>query len=446
MTSSRQHTGSSRNLLIVGLLLSATGLAGYILWLSTGVLVRDGNWVGVDFQVYYQAAKALARGENIYTAGISPPYVYPPLLSLLAYPLSILPITPATILWKLLQHLCLFIAGALLAALSPKGVRPLVVGVLLLSLLLVPFHDEIRVGESNSLILALVVGSIALAARATNDNVLASSYSDSKLAIGGGLLALAVSIKVLPVLLLAYFWWRGPRVIAAWATGLFVTLQLFTLVVTPTNTVHYWLVEFPGLFGQAFPFLDNQSLNAFFSRALVPGDPAYPSTQIAGGELLRPILTWLSNLAVIAASLRVLSRFPSPLFIQDPTNRNVRLLLEVGLVLLTTHLVSGSTWLHHLIALAVPVAGLLGVWWLLLEIGYRVSGIGWMARVGGLLLAGVALAWEPEELVLLADRIAPANESLALFSSTFPMLVVIGLWIAVARAISGLQQASSPPA
>src|SRR5688572_18060127 len=94
-----RHTSYPRIILILGLLLSVIGIVGYTLWLSSGVLVRDGNWVGVDFQVYYQAAKALARGENIYTAGISPPYVYPPLLALLVYPLSTLPITPATILW-----------------------------------------------------------------------------------------------------------------------------------------------------------------------------------------------------------------------------------------------------------------------------------------------------------------------------------------------------------
>jgi hypothetical protein len=249
-----------------------------------------------------------------------------------------------------------------------------------------------------------------------------------------------VSIKVLPVLLLAYFWWRGPRALAAWATGIFVALQLISLLITPTNTLHYWLVEFPRLFGQAFPFLDNQSLNAFFSRALLPGDPAYPSTQIADAEALRPILTWIINIAVVAATIWVLARSPSPQSAPDPNTRNVRLLLETGLVILTTHLVSGSTWVHHLIALAVPVAGLLA------GIGYRVSGVGWVLGAAGLVAAGVVLAREPEEWVLTADSIAPSNPALALLFSALPMLIVIGLWIAVARTLgkSGPNSAPKP--
>src|SRR5438876_92479 len=64
-------------------LLGAVGVIGYVLWAVNGGLVREGNWVGVDFHVYYMAAKALGQGQNIYDVGISPPYVYPPLLAVL---------------------------------------------------------------------------------------------------------------------------------------------------------------------------------------------------------------------------------------------------------------------------------------------------------------------------------------------------------------------------
>ena len=161
-TSSAKSGGTSTALARQAWALAAAGLAGYALWLLGGALVRDGNWLGVDFQVYYQAAKVLGRGENIYAAGISPPYVYPPLLAVLVYPLSLLQIGPATILWKAFQHICLMAAGLLLTRMSPASVRPPVAGVLLIGLLLVPVRDEIVVGESNSLILALVVGAVAL--------------------------------------------------------------------------------------------------------------------------------------------------------------------------------------------------------------------------------------------------------------------------------------------
>jgi hypothetical protein len=410
----------------MGAALGVLGILGYALWIAGGALMRDGNWIGVDFQVYYQAAKSLARGENIYTAGISPPYVYPPLLAALVTPLAGLAITPATIFWKVLQHISLLIAGVGLTALSPRGVRPLVGGVLLASLLLVPVRDEIRVGESNSLILALVVGSTFFAARTLGRAE--AGCRDTPAAVGGALLALAVGIKVLPVLVLAYFWWRGPRALALWGTAIFVGLQLVTLALTPQNTIHYWLVEFPGLFGQAFPFLDNQSLNATFSRALLPGDPSYPPTQIAEGEALRPVLTWAANLLVLGAAVWVLARVTRRA--DAPSGeRRVRLLLEVGLVLLTTHLVSGSTWVHHLVALGVPVAGLIGAWWV------QGAGRGWVPLAAGLGLAGAALAREPEEWVLWADSLAPGTPALALLASSLPMFAVIGLWMGVAFAL-----------
>ena len=107
------------------------------------------------------------------------------------------------------------------------------------------------------------------------------------MAVAGMLLALAAGIKVLPLLLVAYFWWRGPRRVAAFATAGFVALQLATLVVTP-STARYWFVEFPSLFGQTFPFLDNQSFNAAISRAFLPTDPSLPDMQILTGDCCDP--------------------------------------------------------------------------------------------------------------------------------------------------------------
>src|SRR5690348_1728351 len=86
---------------VIGVLLACAGVVGYALWLASGVLVKEGNWVGVDFHVYYTAAHVLEQGQDIYTAGISPPYVYPPLLAILTLPLAALPVNAATIIWKL---------------------------------------------------------------------------------------------------------------------------------------------------------------------------------------------------------------------------------------------------------------------------------------------------------------------------------------------------------
>jgi alpha-1,2-mannosyltransferase len=411
--------------------MALVGIVGYVWWAVSGSLVKDGSWVGVDFHVYYQVARVLRQGEDIYSAGISPPYVYPPLLAILVVPLSVLPVGAATILWKLLQHVCLLVAGWLLVRLAPVGVRPLAVGTLLLGLLTAPLHDEIQVGESNSLVLALVVGAIWVIARTEAGSREAQFRSPGSrmtgLVLAGMMLALAVSIKVLPVLLVAYLWWRGPRVVAGVASGGFVALQLISLAITP-SMAHYWLVEFPGLFGQAFPFLDNQSLNAFFSRALLPGDPNIPQMQVANGEGLRPVITWVVNVGVVAATAWVLWRSGKQQGTERGTGK-VLLLLEVGLVLLTIHLVSGSTWLHHLIDLAVPIMALLSVWWVSQD--RRTI----LAEVGALVIGLAALVPHPGDWLSWAGVVAPGNAPLGLFASSVQMLVVVGLWGAVAVSI-----------
>src|SRR5688572_1234167 len=125
-----------RLMLLAGGLMGAFGLGGYLYWLLTAGLVRESNWIGVDFHVYYAAAQALRSGQDIYSTAISPPYVYPPFLAVLAIPLSALSVTAATILWKLLQHICLLVVGLLLLNMAPRRVRPLAAGVLLLGLLI----------------------------------------------------------------------------------------------------------------------------------------------------------------------------------------------------------------------------------------------------------------------------------------------------------------------
>ena len=113
---------------------------------------------------------------------------------------------------------------------------------------------------------------------------------------------------------------------------------------------------------------------------------------------------------------------------------NVRLLLEVGLVLLTTHLVSGSTWLHHFVMLSIPVLGLLGAWRLgslphYGEIPSTRRTVVYALAIGG---AFAALLNRPEGWVYAINSAAPARPLLALLASSIGMWVVVGLWAAVA--------------
>jgi len=98
-------------------------VGGYFVWWATAGLVRDGNWVGLDFHVYYVAAQVLRRGGDIYASGMSPQYVYPPFLAAAVIPLTWLPdANTATLAWKVLQNACLLVSGALLAGAVTVGV------------------------------------------------------------------------------------------------------------------------------------------------------------------------------------------------------------------------------------------------------------------------------------------------------------------------------------
>lgn len=437
----------SRIISILGWALAAIGVLGHVLWATGGALVREGNWIALDFHVYYQAAKVLGRGEDIYLAGISPPYIYPPLLAILVLPLSWLQVTPATILWKLFQHVCLLAAGWLLVRLLPGAIRPLVAGVLLFGLLTVVVKSEIKEGQVNSLILLVTVGAIyAILMAASSKQKAGGRVENTEYeahntlhasrftfhAIAGTLLALAVSIKVLPVLLVAYLWWRGPRTAAAIASGGFLALQLISLLVTPA-TLRYWTEVFPSLFSEAFHSPDNQSLGSSISRALLPGDGYYPNTQLVDGVAVRPIVTWAANLLVLTGAAWVLWASGKR---DDPTEagRTMRGLLQFGLAFLTIHLVSGSTWPHHLVTLSAPIAALFGAWWL-----DREAGIGgwhtalWIPLIIG---AGIALLMRtPEEWLLLAGEVAPQSPLLALIAVSTGTMIVISLWAVVAATL-----------
>ncbi|HKP52884.1 MAG TPA: glycosyltransferase family 87 protein [Chloroflexia bacterium] len=434
---------------LAGWLFSAIGIGGYLYWAANGGLVRDGNWIALDFHVYYQASRVLGRGEDLYLAGISPPYIYPPLLAILVLPLSALHVTTATIIWKLLQHVCLIAAGWLLVRLLPKTVRPLVAGVFFLGWLTTPLQTEIKVGQVNSLILLLIAGALYLILRqregpgtsvdsastesiGVNASMVVPTARSSLYIFAGLLLALAVSIKVLPVLLVAYLWWRGPRIVAAVASGGVIALQLICLLVTPA-TARFWFEVFPGLFGEDFHSPDNQSLNATISRALLPSDPFTPNTQLLDGVTVRSIVTWLANLLVLAVVAWVIWASSKRAPHVSREGRIVRTLLEVSLVLLAIHLVSGSTWPHHLVLLSIPVTALLGAWWLNQETSDpRTSRWNtlWVALT--LAIGLILLLRTPEEWLLLSGTLAPQSPALSLIASSVGTLTIIGWGAAIA--------------
>jgi hypothetical protein len=114
----------------------------------------------------------------------------------------------------------------------------------------------------------------------------------------------------------------------------------------------------------------------------------------------------------------------------------VRLLLEVGLVLLTTHLVSGSTWPHHLIQLSVPLLGLVGAWWLAQEENEgAITGRNTLLLALAVGISFAALLHSPAEWMFAVTMLIPNSPAIALIASGVGLWVVLGLWGVVAATL-----------
>ncbi len=110
------------------------------------------------------------------------------------------------------------------------------------------------------------------------------------------------------------------------------------------------------------------------------------------------------------------------------------MLLEVGLVLLTIHLVSGSTWLHHLVDLPVPMLALFGacIPGKVCHAGVR----GWtVVPALGVFVPALLLLQRPQEWSALAARLSPGNTLLIYLASNMGVWILLGLWALVAAAL-----------
>ena len=87
--------------------------------------------------------------------------------------------------------------------------------------------------------------------------------------------------------------------------------------------------------------------------------------------------------------------------------------------------------------LAVPIAGLLGVWWLALREGEVGVPAGWRTPLVALGLGGALalLLHRPGDWALMVNTVAPGHPALALVAGGAALWVVVGLWLVVAAAL-----------
>jgi len=304
----------------------------YAAWL-TYVITADRP---LDFYVYYMAAETFARGGNAYTisdaawdklaselsiTNYTRPYRYPPHTTALLTPFRLLGPHGAAAVW-LIANTAAMIGGAWLLGRSLGGGWWLPASLALL-LFFVPPLATLLAGQVNGLLFF----SVALAFWGL------TRQREKWLGTG---LALGAALKVIPLALMLYLFWRRQ-----WRAGLiaFAVLLALTLACLP---VVGWegLADYGrnaillGEPNQVFASPTNQTITAVLGRAI----PAAPALTLAGGR-------WLGLLLVLVTAVLC---WP----IGDIAEWRP---LEFGLIVVTLHMIPPFSWYHQLVLLLIPL-------------------------------------------------------------------------------------------
>jgi alpha-1,2-mannosyltransferase len=291
---------------------------------------------GNDFTSYLLSASALARGESPYGLPTPFPYVYPLTLALLLIPLTLVPYGAAVVAWFVASAASLVAAcrGVLAVARVPpaRAVVPLAIAALLL---LDVLQSNLRNGQVNFVVLALAVwGCRWLVA--------------GRQVAAGVCLGFAISIKLLPWILLGYAFMRRQFVAIGVALA---TVALALLAPYPLLGDRWWPVtlEYERTFvfqaldeiAVARPDLLDFRLARFVGLLLPASLGAFPGLALAAA-------------IVVAGLLAVdLARFAPP----AASRREAAL---ISLYLLAIPLLSPLSEVHHL-AFALPAVALQAV-------------------------------------------------------------------------------------
>ena len=363
-----------------------TLLVVYASWLTYTILADR----PLDFYVYYLASETVARGNSPYTItdanwdalaselGISNytrPYRYPPQVAVLLLLFRSLGPRGTMALWEIANAVAM-IAGVWLIGKSLGHDRwvPFALIVLLVS---IPPFATLLAGQVNGLLfLSLALALWALVNRRTTWL--------------GFALAMGTILKVIPLALILYLFWRKQWRAGLIASGILVVLTVACLPVMGWQALSDYAFKaiLLGEPNEVSTTATNQTLTAVLGRMF----PFAPSFALDGGR-------WLGlGLVILTAILCV------------PIGDAQRLMpLEFALIVTALQLIPPFTWYHQLVLLLIPLLIVMQELW-------NKKKLGW--------LSGLAI------LFVLFDLHGVAWHTLEQwwFLSSFPFLFGITLW------------------
>ena len=315
---------------LLGVLAWAAALAA-IEPIVHGYLTNPPDQRLVDLDVYRTGGLAVLRGEPLYSVLTQPPqllpFTYPPVAAVFAVPLALVSWPAAQLVWVAFVYvpLAVIIGYAFRPLLRRAGrLRPVAfAAVFCVCAYLFPMQDEMRFGQVDAVLAAMVVADCA-AARPRWPR--------------GALIGLATAIKLVPGVFIVYLWVSGRRRAArtaalaalAWTAGAFLLL--------PRDSVLYWTSAIfdSGRLGNNAG-AENQSLRGLLLRFFLPGQA--------------PGVVWaLIALAVAIPGFALARRLSREHF--EMAGIAVTALLEL--------LISPVAWIHYFLLVIIAIGVIAG--------------------------------------------------------------------------------------
>lgn len=411
-----------RGRLLLLLLVVATGY--YVTWSIVQWVTLDATALRFDFVNYYGGAVAAAHGGDIYaefkhswgTQAWVVAYIYPPFFALVLAPLTHFGLVAAGRVWLLVVHVAFFTALALILRahpeLGPNGRRLFLVA----ALSFMPLYLNLKFQQVATVWLLLVTATLLASLRRRNT-------------AAGIFIALAASLKVVPVFLIPMFWRLGRRRIAVVGGVALAVTTLVTVLLSP-GSWQFFTVVLPRI-GLGTANWDNGSVDGLVSRIVQYA----PTVFGAATQSTAKAVIALAVVVVVGLTLWC-SRGGS----DDAWT----LRLSVAALVTSLLIVSSVTWQHHLVMLLLPLAT--GLTWILAR---RAP-----ARYAWWLFAAYLLCWMDRrafplpapELVHTAGQVA-----LVLIATSVKLIGLIGLWLLLLQMLrlerqGAIRQQTSPRA
>jgi|WetSurMetagenome_2_1015567.scaffolds.fasta_scaffold09719_6 alpha-1,2-mannosyltransferase len=278
-----------------------------------------------DFQHYYNALQAFIHGDNPYTSVKFPfaYFAYPPSAILFLLPFTVLPLIISEKIYMIFSFICLFLSIKILFKLFQIPMRSwLSIFLIILILNFFPLKFTLVMGQINIVILLLLTFFIYC-------------YKKNRQYLSGIALAIALSLKIFPALLIPYL-----LINKRWKI---LTSVLITLVL---------------LFGVVYITIPVPIVNSFFTRMLPSifqtGGGTYYFDQSLSAFIARTLhnQVWTQLPRIISITILIATYIILWLYRRFTSNN----LLSICSLIILNIILNGSAWQHYFVWLIIPLS------------------------------------------------------------------------------------------